>query len=140
MSVDGTDRALGSGSTEYQFASDTQIQFNTAPTNGQAVRIYRDTNIDNLKAEFFSGSAIRSQDLNEDFRQNLYNSQETEAAVAVKWNKTTDTIDSTETWAANNTNIATTGAIDARVDAKLTTKVVDDIVPGTGVSLSLIHI
>ena len=136
VSVDGTDRALGSGSTEYQFASATQIQFNTAPTNGQAVRIYRDTNIDNLKAEFFSGSAIRSQDLNEDFRQNLYNSQETEAAVANKFNKTTDVIDSTETWAANNTQIATTGAIDARVDAKLTTKVVDDIVPGTGVSIA----
>ena len=136
VSVDGTDRALGSGSTEYQFASATQVQFNTAPTNGQAVRIYRDTNIDNLKAEFFSGSAIRSQDLNEDFRQNLYNSQETEAAVANKFNKTTDVIDSTETWAANNTQIATTGAIDARVDAKLTTKVVDDIVPGTGVSIA----
>ncbi len=136
VSVDGTDRALGSGSTEYQFASATQIQFNTAPTNGQAVRIYRDTNIDNLKAEFFSGSAIRSQDLNEDFRQNLYNSQETEAAVANKFNKTTDLIDSTETWAASDSKIASTSAIDARVDSKLTTKVVDDIVPGTGVSIA----
>ena len=136
VSVDGTDRALGSGSTEYQFASATQIQFNTAPTNGQAVRIYRDTNIDNLKAEFFSGSAIRSQDLNEDFRQNLYNSQETEAAVANKFNKTTDLIDSTETWAASDSKIASTSAIDARVDSKLTTKVVDDIIPGTGVSIA----
>jgi len=122
--------------TAYTLASATQVQFNTAPGQDVAIRIYRDTEIDSLRAEFFSGSAIRSQDLNEDFNQTLYNTQETEAAVANKWNKTTDSIDSTETWVSNNTKLATTGAIDARVDAKLTSKVTDDLVAGTAVVIT----
>ncbi len=135
VSVNQVDRAVGTGSTEYQLASATQVQFNTAPTSGQAIRIYRDTNIDNLQAEFFAGSAIRSQDLNEDFKQNLYVSQETEKKVDGKWNNTTDTIDSSETWASNNTNIATTGAIDARVDSKIDTALTTDVVGGTSITV-----
>ena len=105
--------------TAWTLASATQVQFNSAPGNNVAIRIYRDTNIDNLQSEFFSGSAIRSQDLNNDFNQTLYVSQETEAATLNKWNKTTDTIDSTEAFADVNTKIMTAAAIDDRINANI---------------------
>ena len=71
VSVDGTE------TTAYSLANATTIQFSTAPANGSAVRIFRDTNVDTLSAEFFSGSAIRANDLNSDFNQVLYSTQET---------------------------------------------------------------
>jgi len=46
------------------------------PTAGQAIRIFRETNIDTLSAEFSAGSAIRAVDLNDNFIQNLYVTQE----------------------------------------------------------------
>ena len=48
----------------YTYANATTIQMNTAPAVDVRIRIYRDTNVDDLKAEFFSGSSIRAQDLN----------------------------------------------------------------------------
>lgn len=53
-----------------------------APANNAAIRIYRDTDDSTLSATFFSGSAIRAQDLNDNFLQNLYISQESENNVA----------------------------------------------------------
>ena len=106
--------------TAFTFANATQIQLNSASgTNNKTIRIYRDTNIDNLKAEFFSGSAIRSQDLNEDFLQTLYSGQESEAAVALKWNKTTETLDSTEAFTDSNNHLMTAAAIDDRINANI---------------------
>ena len=71
VSLDGVD------TTAYTFANATTIQFNTAPNNGVAIRIYRNTSDENLSAVFYSGSAIRSQDLNNNFTQALYVAQET---------------------------------------------------------------
>ena len=65
--------------TAYTFANATTIQFNTAPLANTAIRIYRDTDDASLAATFFSGSAIRAQDLNDDFTQNLYSTQEVKA-------------------------------------------------------------
>ena len=76
----------------------TQIQFNTlsASTNYQTVlgaplanhavnqantirvKIYRETNDNAVPSTFFSGSAVRAQDLNNNFDQNLYLYQELE--------------------------------------------------------------
>lgn len=67
----------GTPTTAYTFANATTIQFNTAPANGAAIRIYRDTDDASLAATFYSGSAIRAQDLNDNFTQNLYVTQET---------------------------------------------------------------
>jgi len=53
------------------------ITFDTAPGNGVNIRVYRLTNADDLSATFISGSAIRAQDLNNNFIQTLYVSQET---------------------------------------------------------------
>jgi hypothetical protein len=62
--------------TAYTLANATTIQFTTAPTAGVAVRIFRETDDSDLAATFYPGSAIRSQDLNENFTQNLYVTQE----------------------------------------------------------------
>lgn len=78
--------------TEYILANATTIQFNTAPANGVAIRIYRVTAQDDLAAVFYPGSAIRAQDLNDNFTQNLFVTQEssfnadvaTAAATAAK--------------------------------------------------------
>lgn len=67
----------GTPTTAYTLANATTIQFNTAPTNGAAIRIYRETDVDALQATFFAGSSIRAQDLNDNFSQILYSTQET---------------------------------------------------------------
>jgi len=69
----------GSVTTAYTLANATTIQFNTAPDAGVAIRIYRETDDTDLDAEFFPGSAIRSQDLNDNFDKILYIAQETKA-------------------------------------------------------------
>ena len=62
--------------TAYSLANATTIEFATAPESGVAIRIYRDTDDSANKATFFAGSAVRSQDLNDNFLQALYLSQE----------------------------------------------------------------
>lgn len=71
----------GTLTTAYTLANATTIQFNTAPANGATIRIYRDTDIEQLSATFFPGSAIRANDLNDDFTQALYKAQELEGLV-----------------------------------------------------------
>jgi hypothetical protein len=66
----------GTTTTAYTLANATTISFNTAPANGVAIRIYRDTAVDNLQSTFFAGSAIRAQDLNDNFLQSNYTVQE----------------------------------------------------------------
>jgi hypothetical protein len=70
VSVNGVD------STAFTLANTTTIEFNTAPANGAAIRIFRFTDNAELAATFFPGSAIRAQDLNDNFVQNLYVTQE----------------------------------------------------------------
>jgi hypothetical protein len=66
----------GIATTAYSLANPTTIQFNTAPASGAVVRIFRDTNLDLLSATFFPGSAIRANDLNNNFLQSNYSAQE----------------------------------------------------------------
>lgn len=67
----------GTPTTAFTLANATTVSFNTAPANGASIRIYRETDDAALAATFYPGSAIRSQDLNENFTQNLYRLQET---------------------------------------------------------------
>ena len=62
--------------TAWSLANATTVQFNTAPANGAAIKILRKTNVDNLTATFYAGSAIKSEDLNDNYTQNLYVTQE----------------------------------------------------------------
>lgn len=65
--------------TAYTLANATTISFTTAPGAGVEIRIYRDTDTESLQSTFFAGSAIRAQDLNDNFNQVLYSTQETVA-------------------------------------------------------------
>ena len=69
----------GVDTTAYTLANATTVSFNTAPANGAAIRIYRDTDDSTLAATFYPGSAIRATDLNDNFTQNLYSTQEVKA-------------------------------------------------------------
>ena len=126
----------GTATTAFTFANATTVQFNTAPANSSAIRIYRDTDDSKLEAEFFAGSAIKSSDLNDNFTQNLYVTQEANNQVDTAWTKGTETIDSTETWASNNTRVSTTGATDARIDSKIDTALEGDVLAGTDLTKS----
>ena len=59
VSLDGVDQLT----TAYTLANATTISFNTAPANGVAIRIYRDTAVDNLQSTFFAGSANEARNL-----------------------------------------------------------------------------
>jgi len=113
VSLDQVDQTL---TTHYTLASPTQISFVSAPGSGVAIRIYRDTDISNLQSEFFSGSAIRAQDLNDDFNQTLYVSQETQGLVTSMWNDNAETITSSETWLDSDVHIATCAAIEDKIN------------------------
>lgn len=97
----------GVDTTAYTLANATTVQFNSAPANGAAIRIYRQTDDTSTKATFFPGSAIRSQDLNDNFLQVLYKSQETETFAAAT---DASAIQATANTALANSNTAITTA------------------------------
>ena len=69
-SLDGVD------TTAFTLPNATTLQFNTAPAQDAKIKIFRDTGVDDLTATFYAGSAIKSEDLNDNFTQNLYKTQE----------------------------------------------------------------
>ena len=72
----------GSGTTAFTFANDTTIQFNTAPANGAAIVLFRDTPADEVDNTFFPNSSIRSKSLNDNFTQTLFVSEEAREIAA----------------------------------------------------------
>jgi hypothetical protein len=88
------------------------------------VRIRRVTNIDDIRALFSPGSAIRSDDLNKNFEQLRYAIQEAgcqgvpeeiyEFLDDYYWDKFDDTVYSTDAWNSSDSKLATTAAVDAR--------------------------
>jgi len=62
--------------TAFTLANATTIQLNSVPAIGTKIKIFRETGVDNLTATFYAGSAIKSEDLNDNFTQNLYVTQE----------------------------------------------------------------
>ena len=95
--------------TAYTLSNATTVSFTTAPASGVAIRIYRQTSSDNLQATFYPGSAIRSSDLNNNFTQNLYVTQESNFDVDTA-NTTANTAKSTADTAIATANSATTTA------------------------------
>jgi len=92
---DGTDVTFGPIPFDYLEATDVKVSlngvitsaftidpstkiitFSSAPGNGVSIRVFRRTDFEDLSATFISGSAIRAQDLNDNFNQNLYVTQE----------------------------------------------------------------
>ena len=82
--------------TQYFFANATTVEFVTAPANGATVVLKRSTNKEDLNSTFFPGSSIKAADLNENFDQLLYISQENTDVVnnlpvtitMLRWKKT----------------------------------------------------
>ena len=72
-SIDATE------TTAFTLANATTIQFNSAPATGTKIKIFRKTDDADLTATFYAGSAIKSSDLNDNFTQNLYTTQEVNA-------------------------------------------------------------
>ena len=72
------DEVVQSLTTHYTLHNATTIRFGAAPASGKAIKIYRDTASASLAATFYPGSAIRSGDLNDNYTQNLYVTQEAE--------------------------------------------------------------
>ena len=70
VSLDGVE------TTAFTLPSATTIQLNSVPPQNTIIRIFRETSVDNLTATFYAGSAIKSEDLNDNFTQNLYKTQE----------------------------------------------------------------
>ena len=110
------------------------------------VKIRRITKVDDIRALFNPGSAIRSDDLNKNFEQLRYAIQESNCAgipddvdAYLKnyyWNKFDETVYSTETWDSDNDQVATTQATDARIDAKIDAALTGDVAGADGVSIT----
>ena len=108
--------------TAFTFANATTLSFTTAPANGVAIRIFRDTTIDTLSSTFFPGSAIKAEDLNENFTQNLYVTQESDAEAGLA----TTTANGAVTTANNavttaNGAVTTANSADTKSDAAVAT-------------------
>ena len=76
------DEVLQDLTTHYTLHNATTIRFGSAVGSGKAIKIYRDTDSSKLAATFYPGSAIRSGDLNDNYNQNLYVTQEAENDAA----------------------------------------------------------
>ena len=100
--------------TQYFFANATTVEFVTAPPNGAAVLLDRSTDDTTLQATFFPGSSIKAADLNFNFDQVLYLSQETANIAA---NQSTAGLQTQITAATNTANNAATSAAAAATSA-----------------------
>ena len=70
VSLDGT------RTTDFTLANATTVRLDSAAGNGVKVRVFRETDDSALQSTFYAGSAIKSTDLNDNFTQNLYSTQE----------------------------------------------------------------
>ena len=101
----------------------------TAPTDPNEstvdnVKIRRITKVNDIRALFNPGSAIRSDDLNKNFEQLRYAIQESNCQDVPEeiyefledyyWDNFNKTVYSTDTWSSSDAKIATTAAMDAR--------------------------
>jgi hypothetical protein len=95
-----------------------QVTFLTgqAPANGAAIVIYRQTDDSSVSSVFYPGSAIRSQDLNDNFTQGLYVNQEVNNSVAAA-NTTANTALTNSNTAITTANAATATANTASSNA-----------------------
>ncbi len=70
-------RIDGIDTTAFSFANATTLSFNSAPANSSAILIFRQTDDASSPKQFSSGSALKADDLNANFKQNLFINQET---------------------------------------------------------------
>ena len=124
VTVNGVLKTL---TTDYTFnTAGTSIVLNTA-VSGVSVVIARVTDIADATVTYTAGSTLTAQDLNNADNQIRYGLQEFSDTYGALTTGTGDLsalagfIGSSETWTSDNAHTATTGAIDNRVDNKITT-------------------
>lgn len=105
----------GTATTAFTFANATTLSFNTAPANGVVIKITRETDLNNISATFFPGSAIKAEDLNANFEQTLFVSQESNnlATTSSADVSTALTNSSTALSTANTASTTATNALNA---------------------------
>jgi hypothetical protein len=124
VTVNGVLKTL---TTDYTFnTAGTSIVLNTA-VSGASVVIARVTDIADATVTYTAGSTLTAQDLNNADNQIRYGLQEFSDTYGALTTGTGDLsalagfIGSSETWTSDNAHTATTGAIDNRVDSKIST-------------------
>ena len=124
VTVNGVLKTL---TTDYTFnTAGTSIVLNTS-VSGASVVIARVTDIADATVTYTAGSTLTAQDLNNADNQIRYGLQEFSDTYGALTTGTGDLsalagfIGSSETWTSDNAHTATTGAIDNRVDSKITT-------------------
>ena len=118
-------------SLNYSTKTGGQVLFTAGntPANGAAIIIYRQTDDSDLAATFYSGSAIRAQDLNNNFIQGLYVTQEssnnaasaTTAATAATTTANTALSNSTAAQATAASAVSTANAATATANSAVST-------------------
>ena len=113
-------------------------------TSVDNIKIRRITNVDDIRALFNPGSAIRSDDLNRNFEQLRYAIQESNCQGIPDdvdqylrdyyWDRFDNTSYGTS-WQSDDTQIATTAAVDNRIDNKIDTAINTDILVDTATGL-----
>ncbi len=128
--------------TNYTFnTAGTAIVLNTA-VSGATVLLKRDTSIVDATVDFTAGSTLTADDLNNSDKQNRFALQEFSDIYDALDTGTGDLgdlggfIDSGETWASDDAHAPTTGAVDARVDSKISSTLTDDVVAGNAITVS----
>jgi hypothetical protein len=129
-----TGRWVEAEDDDWSFANATTIEFTEAPTTPDDpvkepfnIKISRCTDIDTLEATFYPGSAIRAQDLNDNFEQLQLAIEEGRCHVpdwlydyldANYWSKG-DTIFSDDEFVCDDEHLASSGAICKKVDEEI---------------------
>ena len=139
---------------EVTDANPTIVKFTTAPPSPAAavdpgesvvdnIKIRRITNVDDIRALFNPGSAIRSEDLNKNFEQLRYAIQESncqgipddvdEYLKNYYWDRFDNTVYEDDTWNSSDSKIASTAAIEKEIDRVIANDITTD---GTGITIS----
>jgi len=100
----------GTDTTAYTLSGAKQVTLDTAPTQGTVVRVYRETNSLTPEKNFVSGSTLKAEELNANFKQALYVTQETTREVA---ESNAGNVITQVTNAVNTANAASTAATNA---------------------------
>lgn len=120
--------------TDFSFENATTIRFTSAPADGVAIRIYRDTDVDAARFVFSSGSALKAGELNENLDQLLYADQEKANTDAIADEAVTEAKirDGAVTTAKLADNLVTTPKLNAT--SVTTAKIAADAVDGTKIA------
>jgi hypothetical protein len=112
----------GTLTTAFTFPNANTVQFNTAPAVGVAIRIFRETPLDQPEAVIFAGSAIRASDLNRNNNQLLYVAQESNfEAESATTTANTALVNSTTAISTANGAVSTANTASANASAAVST-------------------